>query len=165
MPRTQPTPRRRRRPPPTPRAPPSPTNRLPGQGAVQLKYRRLDLHTYEILYRTEETHWWHAARRRIVLDWIEQRYPGRSDLSILDAGCGTGLMLQQMSHLGHAEGVDIAEQALDFCRKRGHLNVRAADVLHLPFGEGTFDFVTALDVLEHLDDDAGALVEWHRVLK
>lgn len=125
----------------------------------------MDLHTYEILYRTEETHWWHAARRHIVLDWIEQRYPGRSDLSILDAGCGTGLMLQQMSHLGHAEGVDIAEQALDFCRKRGHLNVRAADVLHLPFDDATFDVVTALDVLEHLDDDTGALREWRRVLK
>src|SRR5712691_3083229 len=111
MPRTQPTPRRRRRPPPTPRAPPSPTNRLPGQGAVQLKYRRLDLHTYEILYRTEETHWWLAARRNIVLDWIRQRYPGRDDLDILDAGCGTGLMLQELKLLGNAEGFDFNEAA------------------------------------------------------
>jgi SAM-dependent methyltransferase len=74
-------------------------------------------------------------------------------------------MLQQMGHLGHVEGVDIADQALDFCRKRGLLNVHSADVLHLPFDDRTFDIVTALDVLEHLDDDAGALVEWRRVLK
>ena len=113
----------------------------------------------------EETHWWHAARRRIVLDWIEERYPDRSDLSILDAGCGTGLMLQQMSHLGKLEGVDISEEALEFCRKRGLLNVRSADVLDLPFQASRFDVVTALDVLEHLDDDSGALREWRRVLK
>jgi len=125
----------------------------------------LDLHTYEILYQVEETHWWHTARRNMVLDWIHQSYPGRRDLAILDAGCGTGLMLQQMQHLGTTEGVDIADEALDFCRKRGLENVRRADLLQLPFAEGTFDVVTALDVLQHLDDDLGGLREMRRVLK
>lgn len=127
--------------------------------------RRLDLHTYEILYRIEETHWWHSARRRIVLDWIKQRYPGRDDLEILDAGCGTGIMLQELRLLGAAVGVDISDEALDFCRKRGLENVQRADVLKLPFDAGTFDFVTVLDVLEHLDEDTGALREVRRVLK
>ena len=115
----------------------------------------MDLHTYEILYRIEETHWWHSARRHMVLDWIEQRYPRRHDLAILDAGCGTGLMLQEMRHLGHAEGVDIAKEALAFCRERGLDNVREASVLDLPFDAGSFDVVTALDVVERepLDDD------------
>lgn len=125
----------------------------------------MDLHTYEILYRIEEGHWWHAARRNLVLDWIRQSYPGRGDLKILDAGCGTGLMLQQMRELGSPEGVDISDEALEFCRKRGLSNVRKADVLHLPFEAETFDVVTALDVLEHLDDDRSALEEFGRVLK
>jgi len=132
---------------------------------VRYSTAALDLHTYEILYQVEETHWWHTARRNIVLDWIHQSYPGRSDLAILDAGCGTGLMLQQMQQLGHAEGVDISDEALDFCRKRGLANVQRADLLELPFAEGTFDLVTALDVLEHLDDDVGGLREMRRVLK
>lgn len=99
------------------------------------------------------------------MDWIEQRYPDRSDLSILDAGCGTGLMLQQMNHLGHTEGVDIADEALAFCRRRGLENIQKADVLQLPFASDSFDIVTGLDIVEHLDDDTAALREWSRVLK
>jgi SAM-dependent methyltransferase len=126
---------------------------------------KLDPHTYAILYRTEKDHWWLAARRRIVMDWIEQQYPGRHDLAILDAGCGTGIMLQELEHLGHAEGVDIAEEALAYCRLRGLENVRRADVLQLPFAASSFDIVAGLDIVEHLDDDTGALREWSRVLK
>ena len=141
-----------------------PRKSLAGVTAL-LKYRRLDLHTYEILYRTEETHWWLAARRNIVLDWIRQRYPGRADLEILDAGCGTGLLLEELRAMGNADGVDISEEALHFCRKRGLMNVHKADLLKLPFVDDHFDLVTALDVLEHLDDDTGALRELRRVLK
>lgn len=125
----------------------------------------MDLHTYEILYRIEETHWWHSARRAIVLDWIKQRYPGRHDLTILDAGCGTGLLMQQLQPLGEVDGVDISEEALEFCRKRGLGNVKRADVLQLPFEAESFDLITALDVLEHLDDDVASLREFRRVLR
>lgn len=125
----------------------------------------MDLHTYGILFRIEETHWWHSARRKIVLDWIKERYAGRTGLSILDAGCGTGLLMQELSSLGTVEGIDISEEALDFCRRRGLTNVQRGDVTQLPFASESFDLVTAMDILEHLDDDTGALREWRRVLK
>ncbi len=101
----------------------------------------------------------------MVLDWIHQSYPGRTDLEILDAGCGTGLMLQELNALGNARGVDISQDALDFCRQRGLDRVELGDVARMPYQSGTFDVVTALDVIEHVDDDIAVLDEFVRVLK
>jgi SAM-dependent methyltransferase len=122
-------------------------------------------HTYRILFENEERHWWLASRRAIVLDWIEQRYAGRDDLRILDVGCGTGLMLHQLSRYGEVAGVDLSDEALAYCRARGCQNVQKASVLELPFPDRSFDLVTAVDVLEHTVDDREAVREWARVLK
>jgi SAM-dependent methyltransferase len=40
-----------------------------------------------------------------------------------------------------------------------------ADITRLPFGEGSFDFVLCIHVLEHVPDDRGAIAELHRVLR
>src|SRR5260370_39392094 len=84
---------------------------------------------------------------------------------ILDVGCGTGTMLTHLASCGKAAGVDIDEEAIGFCRERGLQDVRLGEAANLPFADGSFDLVTALDVVEHLDDDVGALVEMKRVLR
>jgi len=122
-------------------------------------------YTYEILFESEEDHWWLASRRRMVVDWVTQRYPGRRDLRILDVGCGTGMMLVEMARLGQAQGIDASEEALAFCRRRGLTAVQNGNVLRLPFADNSFDVLTGVDILEHIDDDVGALREWRRVLK
>jgi SAM-dependent methyltransferase len=125
----------------------------------------MDLHTYAILFEVEADHWWHSSRREIVLDQVAQLYPGRTDLRLLDAGCGTGLMLQQLKRFGMAEGVDISEAALDFCRQRGLTAVHEGDLRKLPFPDQSLDVITALDVIEHMEDDGATLREFGRVLK
>ena len=122
-------------------------------------------YTYEILFESEEDHWWLASRRRMVVDWVRQRYPGRHDLRILDVGCGTGMMLVEMARMGQAQGIDASDEALAFCRRRGLTAVQKGNVLELPFADGSFDVLTGVDILEHIDDDVGALREWRRVLK
>ena len=85
--------------------------------------------------------------------------------AILDMGCGTGTMLGHLRRFGDAQGVDADEQAVGFCRSRGEERVQLLESETLPFSDDSFDLVTALDVLEHIEDDRAALREIARVLR
>jgi SAM-dependent methyltransferase len=115
----------------------------------------------------EDVHWWFVGRRRILLQVLD-RYVGRTNADqrrILDVGCGTGSMLTYLTSYGKAQGVDIDEEAVGYCHERGLLDVRLGVAEDLPFDDDSFELVTALDVVEHLDDDAAALREFARVLR
>jgi SAM-dependent methyltransferase len=124
-------------------------------------------HTYPILFEVEQSHWWHQGRRRIIAGFVEEITSRIKDHRprILDVGCGTGANLLMLSKYGDAEGVDISEDALTFCHERGLDKVKLGAAEKLPFADATFDLVTALDVVEHLDDDLAGLREFRRVLR
>ncbi|HKZ78933.1 MAG TPA: class I SAM-dependent methyltransferase [Pyrinomonadaceae bacterium] len=123
-------------------------------------------HTYSIMYRLEETHWWFVGRRRIISSFLEPITRNSEQRQrILDVGCGTGANLELLSEFGEAEGIDVSPEALEFCRERGLKNVREGEAEHLPFPDDSFDLVTGLDVVEHLDHDLAGLKEMHRVLR
>ena len=129
--------------------------------------REMQQHTYSIMYEVEEKHWWFAGRRRIIAGFIEKvcRDLGKARPRILDVGCGTGANLQMLAQFGAAEGVDVSPEALDFCRARGLAQVKQGAAESLPFADASFDLVTGLDVVEHLDDDIAGLGEMRRVLR
>jgi SAM-dependent methyltransferase len=60
--------------------------------------------------------------------------------------------------------VDISLPALEALRARGGQVVQG-QVRALPFADRTFDLVCALDIIEHVDDDDGALTELTRVVR
>jgi len=129
--------------------------------------REMQQHTYSIMYEVEGKHWWFAGRRRIIAEFVEGvcRDIGKLRPRILDVGCGTGANLQMLSQFGAAEGVDVSSEALDFCRARGLAEVKQGAAESLPFADASFDLVTGLDVVEHLDDDIAGLSEMRRVLR
>jgi len=122
-------------------------------------------HEYEAMFGLEDIYWWFIARRQLAIDIIRRELGGRTDARILDVGCGTGSNLQAFAELGSITGIDASPEALSFCRRRGVDTVTLAAIEALPFADGTFDVVTAMDVLEHTDDDLAALAELHRVCK
>ena len=145
--------------------------------------KEMEQHTYGIMNDVEDKHWWFVGRRAILESFLartvkslESRLQAVTSsekpaeagttnaIRILDVGCGTGANLEMLKQYGESEGVDVSDDALEFCRKKG-LKVHKGLAEELPFEDETFDLVTALDVVEHLDDDVAGLKEMRRVLK
>lgn len=130
--------------------------------------QEMQQHTYAIMDRVEDKHWWFVGRRAILESFLETIVQGLKPKAqspkILDVGCGTGANLEMLARFGSAEGVDVSDEALEFCRKKG-LTVQKGLAETLPYDDESFDITTALDVVEHLDDDIAGLREMHRVTK
>ena len=112
----------------------------------------------------EDEHWWFATRTWAIEKWLRQLNSG-TRLEILDVGCGAGNMFHHLSRYGRVRGVEVDARPVKIAQSRGY-DVRQADASRgIPFSDDTFDFVTALDVVEHVDDDEAILAEACRVLK
>jgi len=123
-------------------------------------YRRTEL------MEAEQWHFWFRARRRLVLWSIERFFPGNA--SLLDVGCGTGFVLEGV-RARHPEmalaGCDVADDMAALTSRRvPDALVFGAMAAALPFEE-EFGMITALDVIEHIDDDRAALAGMYRALR
>ncbi len=120
---------------------------------------------YEEIYRAELAHWWFRGRRNIVTALIRHFATPARPLCVADVGCGMGANFAALAEFGNVVGVDNSPKALEFSRSRGSYRLVAGALPQLPFPDEAFDIVCALDVIEHLDDDAGAVREMWRVCK
>ena len=112
----------------------------------------------------EDAHWWFATRTWAIEAWLQQ-LPTHRDLQILDVGCGAGNMIHHLSPYGRVRGIEVDARPVKMAQARGY-DVRQADATRrIPFDDATFDLVTALDVIEHVNDDVAILRESYRVLK
>ena len=130
--------------------------------------QEMQQHTYAIMDEVEGSHWWFVGRRSILESFlqtiVQSLKSNAQSLRILDVGCGTGANLEMLSQFGEAEGVDVSDDALEFCRLKG-LKAQKGLAETLPYDDELFDLTTALDVVEHLDDDVAGLKEMYRVTK
>jgi SAM-dependent methyltransferase len=85
----------------------------------------------------------------------------------LDVGCATGFVVEALRELGvDARGVDVSKYAVEHAALGARGHIRQGDLRRgLPFEAATFDLVTALETLEHLEptDVPAAIAEIARV--
>ncbi|MCK5639211.1 MAG: class I SAM-dependent methyltransferase [Gammaproteobacteria bacterium] len=116
------------------------------------------------MHALEDRHWWFNGRRRIV-DEMVLRLPLPPQPRILDAGCGTGGNLQMLTHHGQVTGMEYDATAAAIARERGVGKVVCGSLpKNLPFANTTFNLITLLDVLEHIDDDQASLYSLSNLL-
>lgn len=125
----------------------------------------MELQAYSNIFEIEERLWWYRGRRKVCFGLLDRYLSNAGGLDILDVGCGTGYNLGLLGRYGRARGVDMSPEALRFCRERGVTDVTLHDAGTMPFEDETFDLLTAFDVIEHIEDDRGALTEFRRLLK
>lgn len=118
----------------------------------------------EAMLNQEDRHWWYRGRRRIVLDELAQLPTGPA-MRVLDAGCGSGRLLDELRDYGHLTGLDLNPDSVEVARSRGHEDVVQGPVERLPWDDETFDLVISLDMVEHTADDRVTLRELRRVTK
>ena len=112
---------------------------------------------YQQMAELDDRHWWYRARRRILAELIRREVHPAADSRILEIGCGTGHNLAMLSGFGHVDGLELDDEAAALSEKRlGRVIIRSP----LPELEGVsndYDLIGAFDVIEHIDDDGGAV--------
>jgi len=115
---------------------------------------------YEELYHR---HWWFRVRESILVDVIRRldvKYPAE----ILDVGCGNGLFFEKLSDFGRVQGIEVDRSLIPS-------DSRYRDrIFNQPLGAPEysgmrFDLITALDVIEHIEDDHRAVEDMLSMLR
>lgn len=111
------------------------------------------------------------AESRMRNPWVERLIAeqlGAGTKRVLDVGCGAGFLSNALAASGHAvTGLDAAAGALAVARTHdatGRVRYDVGDARALPYDDGAFDVVCAMDFLEHVDDPARVIAEAARVL-
>ncbi len=101
----------------------------------------------------------YVLRRYRVLQWLVALPRGRRALEI---GCGPGALLHDLDVMGYCcDAVETSERALevaaDVFADRPDVRIHAEP---RPEWRACFDLLLAFEVLEHIEDDVGALAQW-----
>jgi SAM-dependent methyltransferase len=127
--------------------------------------RLMERSVYDQMAELDQRHWWYRGRRE-VLDALIRRTAPPERARILEIGCGTGHNLQMLARFGAVDALEVDAAAREMAEQRLGRPVMGSplpDLAGVP--ERAYDIVTALDVIEHIADDAAAVASIARRLK
>ncbi|MEA1906316.1 MAG: class I SAM-dependent methyltransferase [Euryarchaeota archaeon] len=117
-----------------------------------------------------DRHGYHSGEGRDAWKALLTRALGDEKLSVLDVGCGTGIITLPLAELGHnVTGIDLSEGMLNIAKEKASnldlsIEFKLGDADFLPFEDGLFDVVINRHLLWTLPNPEKAVSEWKRVL-
>lgn len=119
---------------------------------------------------------WNASTREVHLDEVSFRQAAevtswlmemdRTNLRILEVGCGSGWFCGQLSAYGDVTATDLSDQVLARAQKRlPDVKFVAGDFMQLDLGSEGFDVIVTLEVLSHVEDQAAFIAKLAMLLR
>jgi SAM-dependent methyltransferase len=121
---------------------------------------------YRQMAELDQRHWWYRARRRVLAALIRREARPPASARILEIGCGTGHNLAMLSGFGDVDALELDEEARGLAEQRLGRKVMSAPLPELAgVADRCYDLIGAFDVIEHIEDDRGALASIAAKLK
>ena len=120
-------------------------------GELDLEFQRNAWNTWNAATREKKLEEISHRQAEIVCGWLGML--GRTDLDIIEVGCGAGWLCPQLSHFGSVTGVDLSDEVLARAQKRSpQVHYIAGDFMKMEFEPASYDVVVTLEVLAHVAD-------------
>ena len=122
---------------------------------------------FEKIHQLQKEGWWFGtSRNKMVMSLLKKYDKEINSHLILDIGSSEGAFLDYMTTQNlNFYGIDIDEDAIRFCSERGLGElIKYGNIKDIPFPDNNFNIATALDIVEHIDDDLKAMNEISRIL-
>ncbi len=136
------------------------------------------------IFETKGGQWWEPGgpfqilhninplRLEYIVTHIKQHYDEVEGKTILDVGCGGGVLCEPLARLGaDVTGIDTSDSAIEAAKAHSaenHLTIsyEASTIEALEkHSEKAYDIITAMEVLEHVDDVGSFMQSARKLLK
>ncbi len=114
--------------------------------------------------RAVDSHFWYHGFRRFISAALGDVTGGRTDLRIVDCGCGVGQNMRLLEPHGRVVGLELEPLAAVAAREFGRPIARG-DITRIPFPNDAFDMAVSFDVLQVIEPDVAAVREMARIVR
>ena len=115
----------------------------------------------------DKWHWWFRGRRKVLEAVLNREFGNGKSANILSVGCGPAEGLKWLVPFSGTEGrvVGLDSELIHAQPRPDNVDFVVGSLEDISFPDHSFDLVLALDVLEHLEDDLGALQKIRNLIK
>lgn len=125
----------------------------------------MDEHAYQEMADLQNVHWWFLGRRKILRYLLKNQAPIQPS-RIIEIGCGVGGNLEMLAEFAPVIGIEASPAAIALSPSSASAQVLEGRLPGpLPVEPNCCDWVCLFDVLEHIDDDTGALLACRTLLR